>query len=431
MPEPQLPTGAEPQSQPQTARGAAPEPKSFVLGEETLAQAGQAAIRPFTISTSDAALEDLRRRVEATRWPEPELVRDQSQGVQLATMQKLADYWAREYDWRKCEARLNAVPNFLTEIDGLDIHFIHVRSKHADALPLIVTHGWPGSVVEQLKIVGPLTDPTAHGGSAADAFHIVIPSLPGFGWSGKPTELGWDGTRTARAWIELMRRLGYTRFVAQGGDWGALVTEQIGVIAPPELLAIHTNMPSAVPPEIFQAIPTRKAPPGLTPDEQWAFERLDVFFNDGLGYAIEMSKRPQTLYGIEDSPIGLAAWFCDHDLKSYELKARVFDGAIEGLTRDDILDNITLAWLTRTGISSARLYWENKLPFFVPMGVKVPIAISAFPDELYQAPKSWVERAYPNLIHYNRLPKGGHFAAWEQPDYLTQEIRAGFRSLRT
>jgi pimeloyl-ACP methyl ester carboxylesterase len=431
MPEPQLPTGAEPQSQPQTARGAAPEPKSFVLGEETLAQAGQAAIRPFTISTSDAALEDLRRRVEATRWPEPELVRDQSQGVQLATMQKLADYWAREYDWRKCEARLNAVPNFLTEIDGLDIHFIHVRSKHADALPLIVTHGWPGSVVEQLKIVGPLTDPTAHGGSAADAFHIVIPSLPGFGWSGKPTELGWDGTRTARAWIELMRRLGYTRFVAQGGDWGALVTEQIGVIAPPELLAIHTNMPSAVPPEIFQAIPTRKAPPGLTPDEQWAFERLDVFFNDGLGYAIEMSKRPQTLYGIEDSPIGLAAWFCDHDLKSYELKARVFDGAIEGLTRDDILDNITLAWLSRTGISSARLYWENKLPFFVPMGVKVPIAISAFPDELYQAPKSWVERAYPNLIHYNRLPKGGHFAAWEQPDYLTQEIRAGFRSLRT
>jgi pimeloyl-ACP methyl ester carboxylesterase len=431
MPEPQLPTGAEPQSQPQTARGAAPEPKSFVLGEETLAQAGQAAIRPFTISTSDAALEDLRRRVEATRWPEPELVRDQSQGVQLATMQKLADYWAREYDWRKCEARLNAVPNFLTEIDGLDIHFIHVRSKHADALPLIVTHGWPGSVVEQLKIVGPLTDPTAHGGSAADAFHIVIPSLPGFGWSGKPTELGWDGTRTAGAWIELMRRLGYTRFVAQGGDWGALVTEQIGVIAPPELLAIHTNMPSAVPPEIFQAIPTRKAPPGLTPDEQWAFERLDVFFNDGLGYAIEMSKRPQTLYGIEDSPIGLAAWFCDHDLKSYELKARVFDGAIEGLTRDDILDNITLAWLTRTGISSARLYWENKLPFFVPMGVKVPIAISAFPDELYQAPKSWVERAYPNLIHYNRLPRGGHFAAWEQPDYLTQEIRAGFRSLRT
>jgi pimeloyl-ACP methyl ester carboxylesterase len=431
MPEPQLPTGAEPQSQPQTARGAAPEPKSFVLGEETLAQAGQAAIRPFTISTSDAALEDLRRRVEATRWPEPELVRDQSQGVQLATMQKLADYWAREYDWRKREARLNAVPNFLTEIDGLDIHFIHVRSKHADALPLIVTHGWPGSVVEQLKIVGPLTDPTAHGGSAADAFHIVIPSLPGFGWSGKPTELGWDGTRTARAWIELMRRLGYTRFVAQGGDWGALVTEQIGVIAPPELLAIHTNMPSAVPPEIFQAIPTRKAPAGLTPDEQWAFERLDVFFNDGLGYAIEMSKRPQTLYGIEDSPIGLAAWFCDHDLKSYELKARVFDGAIEGLTRDDILDNITLAWLTRTGISSARLYWENKLPFFVPMGVKVPIAISAFPDELYQAPKSWVERAYPNLIHYNRLPRGGHFAAWEQPDYLTQEIRAGFRSLRT
>jgi pimeloyl-ACP methyl ester carboxylesterase len=432
MPEPHPPTSPSDASVPQSpgARPSAPEPKSFVMGEEALAEAAAAALRPFTISTSEAALADLRQRILATRWPERELVSDQSQGVQLATMQKLADYWAREYDWRKCEARLNAHPNYLTEIDGLDIHFIHVRSKHADALPLIVTHGWPGSVVEQLKIIGPLTDPEAYGGQASDAFHVVIPSLPGYGWSGKPTELGWDGVRTAHAWIELMRRLGYTRFVAQGGDWGALVTEQIGVIAPPELLAIHTNMPSAVPPEIFQAIPGRKAPPGLTPDEQWAFERLDVFFNEGLGYAIEMSKRPQTLYGIEDSPIGLAAWFCDHDLKSYELKARVFDGAIEGLTRDDILDNITLAWLTKTGISSARLYWENKLPFFVPMGVRVPIAISAFPDELYQAPKSWVERAYPNLIHYNRLPKGGHFAAWEQPELLTQEVRAGFRSLR-
>jgi pimeloyl-ACP methyl ester carboxylesterase len=433
-PHPPTPSGDEPLSQSarsSTGQAGATEPKSFVLGEDALAQAGQAAIRPFTINIPEAALTDLRRRVAETRWPERELVPDQSQGVQLSTMQKLADYWAREYDWRKCEARLNAVPNFLTEIDGLDIHFIHVRSKHEDALPLIVTHGWPGSVVEQLKIIGPLTDPTAHGGSATDAFHLVIPSIPGFGWSGKPTEVGWDPPRIARAWNTLMKRLGYTRYVAQGGDWGALITELQGSIAPPELLAIHTNMPSAVPPEIFQAIPGRKAPPGLSPDEQWAFERLEVFFNDGLGYAIEMSKRPQTLYGIEDSPIGLAAWFCDHDLKSYELKARVFDGAVEGITRDDILDNITLAWLTRTGISSARLYWENKLPFFVPMGVKVPIAISAFPDELYQAPKSWVERAYPNLIHYNRLPKGGHFAAWEQPDYLTQEIRAGFRSLRT
>jgi pimeloyl-ACP methyl ester carboxylesterase len=405
------------------------EPRSFVVGEGALAQA--AAIRPFQINVPEAVLEDLRRRIAATRWPDRELVPDQSQGVQLGFMRKLADYWEREYDWRRCEAQLNALPNFLTEIDGLDIHFIHVRSKHADALPMIVTHGWPGSIVEQRKIIGPLTDPTAHGGSAADAFHLVIPSLPGFGWSGKPTELGWGPPRIAQAWMELMRRLGYTRYVAQGGDWGALITELLGKAAPPELLAIHTNMPSAVPAEIFQALPRRTPPAGLSADELWAFKRLDVFFGDGLAYAQEMGKRPQTLYGIEDSPIGLAAWFCDHDLKSYELKARVFDGVAEGLSRDDILDNITLAWVTGTGISSARLYWENKLAFFAPLDVGIPVAISAFPDELYQVPRSWAERAYPQLMHYNRMPKGGHFAAWEQPELLTGELRESFRSLRS
>jgi pimeloyl-ACP methyl ester carboxylesterase len=430
MPEPHAPSASEataPPPQPQAQRSSAPEPKSFVNNEDYLAQA---AVRPFRFQASDEALDDLRHRISATRWPERELVPDQSQGVQLATMQKLAAYWAGEYDWRRCEARLNSLPQFLTQIDGLDIHFLHVRSKHDNALPLIVTHGWPGSILEQLKIVGPLTDPTAHGGTVADAFHLVIPSIPGFGFSDKPTELGWDPPRIARAWIALMQRLGYTRFVAQGGDWGAVITEVMATIAPPQLLAIHTNMPSAVPAEIFQALANHTPPPDLTDDEAWAFKRLDTFFSDGLAYAQEMNKRPQTLYGIDDSPIGLAAWFCDHDLKSYELKARVFDGVSEGLTRDDILDNITLAWLTRTGISSARLYWENKLPFFSPLGVNIPIAVSAFPDELYQAPKSWVQKAYPQLIHYNRLPKGGHFAAWEQPEFLTQEIREGFSSLR-
>lgn len=388
------------------------------------------AIRPFSFRAPEAALDDLRRRINATIWPDRELVSDQSQGVQLATTQKLARYWATEYNWRKVEARLNALPNFVTEIDGVDIHFIHVRSKHENALPLIVTHGWPGSVIEQMKIIDPLTNPTAHGGSASDAFHVVIPSMPGYGFSGKPTSLGWDGPRIARAWIALMKRLGYTKYVAQGGDWGALVTEQMGVMAPPELLAIHTNMPSAVPAEIAAALPTHKAPPGLSPDEKRAFERLDVFFGNGLGYAIEMGKRPQTLYGIVDSPVGLAAWFIDHDLLSYEMIARVFDGVPEGLTRDDVLDNITITWLTNSAISGARLYWENKLAFFAPMGVSIPIAISAFPDELYQAPRNWVERAYPKLIHYNKLPKGGHFAAFEQPEYLTAELRTAFRSIR-
>jgi pimeloyl-ACP methyl ester carboxylesterase len=389
------------------------------------------AIHPFHVDVPEAELTDLRNRIRATKFPEREPVADASQGVQLATIEKLAQYWATEYDWRKVEAKLNALPQFITEIDGLDIHFVHVRSKHENALPLIVTHGWPGSVVEQLKIVDPLTNPTAHGGSAADAFHVVIPSMPGYGFSGKPTTTGWDPTRIARAWTVLMKRLGYTRYVAQGGDWGALVTEQMGVLAPPELLAIHTNMPSAVPAEIAKALQTGNPPPGLSPDESHAFERLVFFFTHGLSYAQQMANHPQTLYAIADSPVGLAAWFLDHDLRSYELIARAFDGQREGLTRDDVLDNITLAWLTNTAISSSRLYRENKLPFFAPMGVAIPIAVSAFPDELYQVPRSWAERAYPKLIHYNKLDKGGHFAAWEQPELLTGELRAGFKSLRT
>ncbi len=389
------------------------------------------AIRPFHVNVPEADLIDLRKRINATRWPDKETVMDSSQGVQLATIQKLAKYWGTDYDWRKVEARLNALPQFMTEIDGVDIHFIHVRSKHEGALPVIITHGWPGSVIEQMKIIDPLVNPTAHGGNAADAFDVVIPSMPGYGFSGKPTATGWDPPRIARAWATLMQRLGYTRYVAQGGDWGALVTEQMGVQAPAGLLGIHTNMPSAVPAEIAAALPSHTPPPGLGADEKRAFERLDFFFTHGLSYAQQMGNHPQTLYGIEDSPVGLAAWFIDHDLLSYQMIARVFDGQTEGLTRDDVLDNITITWLTHSGISGARLYRENKLPFFAPMGVKVPIAVSAFPEELYQAPRSWVERAYPHLIHYNKLPKGGHFAAWEQPKFLSEEMRAGFRPLRT
>jgi pimeloyl-ACP methyl ester carboxylesterase len=434
MPEPHPPTtpdARKPMPPPMTGRPGAAAPEGRAIGEAAAVRPSQdPPIRPFEVHVPDEALADLKRRIAATRWPERETVTDQSQGVQLATTQKLARYWETHYDWRKCEARLNAVPQFITEIDGLDIHFVHVRSKHEDALPLIVTHGWPGSVVEQLKIVGPLTDPTAHGAAASDAFHLVIPSMPGYGFSGKPSTTGWDPPRIARAWVTLMKRLGYTKFVAQGGDWGALVTQLMGVLAPPELLGIHTNMPAAVPAEIAEALPSHTPPPGLSADEKRAFERLDLFFTHGLAYAQEMGARPQTLYGIADSPIGLAAWFMDHDLLSYELIARVFDGRPEGLSRDDVLDNITIAWLTNTGISGARLYWENKLPFFAPMNVAIPVAVSAFPDELYQAPRSWAERAYPKLIHYNRLPKGGHFAAFEQPELLTQEIRTGLRSLR-
>ncbi|WP_250441642.1 epoxide hydrolase [Caballeronia sp. AZ1_KS37] len=390
------------------------------------------AIRPLRVHATDAQLADLKRRVQSTRWPERETVADASQGVQLATMQQLARHWSTAYDWRKLEARINAVPNFVTEIDGLDIHFIHVRSKHANALPMIVTHGWPGSIIEQLKIIDPLTNPTAHGGNASDAFDVVIPSLPGYGFSGKPATTGWDPQRIARAWIALMQRLGYTRYVAQGGDWGNAVTEQMALIAPPELIGMHTNMPATVPDDIANALKYgNPAPAGLAGDEKHAFDQLDYFYKHGLGYAQEMANRPQTLYGIEDSPIGLAAWMIDHDAASQALIARVFDGQAEGLTRDDILDNITLYWLTNTGVSSARLYWENKLNFFAPKHVAIPVAVSVFPDEIYAAPQSWTEKAYPKLIHYNRLAKGGHFAAWEQPQAFTDEVRAGFRPLRS
>jgi pimeloyl-ACP methyl ester carboxylesterase len=389
------------------------------------------ALRRLRVHAPQAQLTDLRRRIKATTWPERETVTDASQGVQLATMQSLARYWSTGYDWRKVEARLNALPQFVTQVDGLDIHFIHVRSKHENALPMIVTHGWPGSIIEQMKIIDPLTNPTAHGGSASDAFDLVIPSLPGYGFSGKPAQTGWDPARIARAWVALMKRLGYTRYVAQGGDWGNAVTEQMALIAPPGLLAIHTNMPATVPDNIAQALKYGNPPPaGLAPDEQHAFDQLAYFYKHGLGYAQEMANRPQTLYGIEDSPIGLAAWMIDHDAASQALIARVFAGQTEGLSRDDILDNITLYWLTNTGVSSARLYWENKLNFFAPKHVAIPVAVSVFPDEIYAAPRSWTENAYPRLIHYNRLPKGGHFAAWEQPVEFTAEVRDSFRSFR-
>jgi len=389
------------------------------------------AIRPFHFTASKEALADMRKRIAATRWPDKETVNDASQGVQLATMQALAKYWGTDYDWRKCEAKLNALPQFITTIDGLDIHFIHVRSKKKNALPMIITHGWPGSIIEQMKIIGPLTDPVAHGGKAEDAFDVVIPSMPGYGFSGKPTTTAWDPVHIARAGIVLMKRLGYTKFVAQGGDWGALITDLMGVEAPPELLGIHTNMPGAVPPEIDKAAFVGAPPPsGLSAEERQAYDRLSFFYTKGVAYAQEMGNHPQTLYGIADSPVGLAAWIIDHDLRSYELIARVFDGKPEGLTRDDILDNITLYWLTNTAVSSARLYWENKLAFFAPKGVKIPVAVSAYPDELYQCPRSWAEKAYPKLIHYNRLPKGCHFAAWEQPEFFVNEMRAAFKSLR-
>jgi pimeloyl-ACP methyl ester carboxylesterase len=389
------------------------------------------AIRPFQLNIADDVLVGLRRRIAATKWPERETVTDASQGVQLATTQALARYWATDYDWRKIEARLNGLPQYMTEIDGLDIHFIHVRSKHDGALPLIVTHGWPGSIIEQLKIIDPLTNPTAHRGSAADAFHVVIPSLPGYGFSGKPTKTGWDPIRIARAWIELMQRLGYTRYVAQGGDWGNAVTEQMALQKPPGLVGIHTNMPATVPTDIAKALQFGEpSPAGLSAEEQRAWEQLDYFYKHGLGYANEMANRPQTLYALADSPVGLAAWMLDHDIASEQLMTRVFAGKSEGLSRDDVLDNVTLYWLTNTAVSSARLYWESKLAFFAPKGVTLPMAVSVFPDEIYAAPRSWTERAYPKLIHYNRLPKGGHFAAWEQPQLLCAELRAGFKSLR-
>jgi len=389
------------------------------------------SIRPFHYRASDAELEDLRRRVVATRFPEKETVADFSQGVPLATMLKLARYWGTEYDWRKVEARLNAVPNFMTEIDGLDIHFIHVRSKHENALPVIITHGWPGSIIEQLKMIEPLTNPTAHGGSAEDAFHVVIPSMPGYGFSGKPTTTGWGPERIARAWDVLMKRLGYTGYVAQGGDWGAIITELMGAQAPEGLLGVHTNMPNVIPPAIdAAALAGAPVPAGLSADEKHAYEMLAAFYKN-VYYGFFMATRPQTLTGLSDSPVGLATFLLDHDARSLELIARSFDGVKEGLTRDDVLDNVTLFWLTNTGVSAARLYWENKGGFFSPKDVKVPVVASAFPDELFQAPRSWAEQAYPNLIHYNKLPKGGHFAAWEQPKFLSEEMRAGFKLLRS
>jgi pimeloyl-ACP methyl ester carboxylesterase len=398
-------------------------------------RSGDPDIRPFRVRFSDAELTDLRNRVKATKWPERETVADATQGVQLATMHALARHWATQHDWRKVEARLNGFPNFITEIDGLDIHFIHVRSKHQNALPLIVTHGWPGSVIEQLKIIEPLTDPTAHGGTATDAFHVVVPSLPGYGFSGKPTAPGWNPPRIAKAWATLMQRLGYTKYVAQGGDWGNAVSETMALQAPPGLLGIHTNMPATVPPDIAQSLATRQKPANLSDDETRAWDQLDFFYQKGLGYANEMGLRPQTLYGLADSPVGLAGWILDHDAASQDLIARVFAGEREGLSRDDILDNITLYWLTNTAISSARLYWDTRqIPskggFFDARGVQLPVAVSAFPDEIYQAPKSWAERAYPKLLHYNRLEKGGHFAAWEQPKVFVDEVRASFKTLR-
>ena len=404
---------------------------AVLLPREASAVTGNEAIRPFRVDFSGERLADLRERLIMTQWPDRETVADPSQGVQLATMQQLVRYWRTDYDWRKIESRLNALPQYLTEIDGLDIHFIHVRSKHEDALPMIVTHGWPGSIIEQLKIIDPLINPTAHGGTVADAFHLVIPSIPGYGFSAKPTTTGWDPARIARAWIALMQRLGYARYVAQGGDWGNAITEQMALQAPPQLVGIHTNMPATVPADIAKALQPGGSPPsGLSSDEMRAYEQLDYFYKQGLGYAIEMANRPQTLYGITDSPAGLAAWILDHDARSEELIARVFDGGTEGLTRDDVLDNITLYWLTNTAISSARLYWENKLIFFEPKHVTVPVAVSVFPDEIYAAPRSWTERAYPNLIYFNKLPIGGHFAAWEQPELFSGEMRAAFRSLR-
>ncbi|MBB3314629.1 pimeloyl-ACP methyl ester carboxylesterase [Rhizobium sp. BK181] len=406
------------------------------LGIESLlptpshASADPESIRPFHVNIPEVDLVDLRRRLAATRLPEKETVADFSQGVPLKTVRQVLRHWQTKYDWRKVEARINSYPNFITQIDGLDIHFIHVRSKHENALPLIVTHGWPGSIVEQLKIIGPLTDPTAHGGDASDAFDVVIPSMPGFGFSGKPETTGWGPERIASAWTTLMRRLGYNRFAAQGGDWGGIVTNQIAVQAPPELLGIHTNFPETVPPEVDQAAFAGKpVPAGLSDEEKAAYEQL-AFFYKHVYYAFEMGTRPQTLVALADSPVGLATFMLDHDARSLEMISRSFDGKPEGLTPDDVLDNVTLFWLTNTGVSAARLYWENKIAFFSPKGVKVPVALSVFPDELYATPRAWAEAAYPNLIHFNKVAKGGHFAAWEQPKLFVDEVRTGLRSLR-
>lgn len=400
-----------------------------VTSEES---AGAAAIRPFTIETRQADIDALHARIGATRWPDRETVPDHSQGVQLETIQELARYWATEYDWSKCEAKLRALPHFMTEIDGLDIHFIHVYSDHEDAIPLIVTHGWPGSVIELLKIIDPLTNPTAHGASASDAFHLVIPSMPGYGLSGKPRDTGWDTARIARAWIVLMKRLGYRQFVAQGGDWGAVVTDVMAAQAPPELLGMHTNMPGVVPSDVSKALQSGGPPPsGLSAEESRAYQQLQELYTQGIGYAVEMGTQPQTLYGLTDSPVALAAWMINHDARSYADISAAFKGNPVGdLTRDDVLDNITLYWLTNTGISSGRLYWENKLAFFDVKNASIPAGVSVFAHELYRAPRSWAERAYPKLIYFNEVDRGNHFAAWQEPALFAAEVRAAFRSLR-
>jgi pimeloyl-ACP methyl ester carboxylesterase len=400
--------------------------------------AGATAIRPFTVPiTPEAELEALRARITATRWPDQETVADHSQGPKLAVMKELARYWAAEYDLRRCEARLKALPHFMTEIDGLDIHFIHVRSEHDNALPVIITHGWPGSVIELLKIIDPLTNPTAHGASASDAFDVVIPSMPSYGYSGKPRETGWGPDRMARAWTELMKRLGYTRFVAQGGDWGAIVTDVMAVQAPPELLGMHTNMPGALPPDVSTALARNvlgaggPPPSGLSGDESRAYEQLNLEYTKGLGYGIELGTQPQTLYAVADSPVGLAAWMINHDANSYQDIADAFAGHPVGdLTRDEVLDNVTFYWLTNTGVSSGRLYWENTYGFWDFKGVSIPAAVTVFPHEIWQAPRSWVERAYPKLIYFNEVDRGNHFAAWQEPTLFAAEVRAGFRSLR-
>ncbi len=394
---------------------------------------GTTAVRPFPpVNVPESDLDDLRRRIKATRWPTKELVADQSQGVQLATTQALASYWATEYDWRKLEARLNALPQFVTGIDGQDVQFIHVRSKQENALPLIITHGWPGSIIEQMKVIGPLSDPTAHGASASDAFHLVIPSIPGYGYSPEPATLGWDPVRIAKAWVALMKRLGYNQFVAQGGDWGASITQQMALFAPESVLGIHSNMPGTVPADtLAKAIANAPPPAELAGDELRAYRQLADFYTHHLGYAVEMANRPETLYGLMDSPVGLAAWILDHDKDSYEMIAPAFFGDPGGLSRDDVLDNITMYWLTKTAISSARLYWENKLGFFNVVGVTIPVGVSAFPHEIYTAPRSWAEKAYPKLVFYKKHDVGGHFAAWEQPQLFSEDVRATFRSLRT
>jgi pimeloyl-ACP methyl ester carboxylesterase len=420
---------------PVSALGAPPPKSKSSKPHKEGTMSENAAIRPFHFEASKDELADLKKRVAATRWPDKETVADQSQGVQLAVARKIQEHWAK-HDWRKLEARMMAYPHFMTEIDGLDFHFIHVKSKHANALPMIVTHGWPGSVIEQLKIIEPLTNPTAHGGTEADAFHLVIPSLPGYGFSAKPTEPGWYPPRIAKAWAVLMQRLGYSKYVAQGGDWGNAVSENMALQEPPGLLGIHTNMPATVPPDIAKALAGGGPPPaGLGPDEKRAYEQVDFFYKKGLGYAIEMNNRPQTLYGIVDSPVGLAAWMLDHDAASHALIARSLEGHPEGITPDDFLDNVTLYWLTNTAISSARLYWDTrqfpaKGGFFDVRGVKIPVAVSAFANEIYQAPKSWAEKAYPKLLHYGRFSIGCHFAAWEQPKIFVDEMRVSFKSLR-